>query len=122
MSLTIDRNDLVSALNFIGGKWQSARDERWFAVSDPATGSDFARVPDSDTADAKAAGDAAHAAFREWRTRPARERAQLLKRWHSLKSFAPPDSTTGTSSSMTMYCAPVCRFSSALAATWSQWA
>ena len=84
MSLTINRNDLVSPLNFIGGKWQSARDERWFAVSDPATGSDFARVPDSDTADATAAVDAAHAAFREWRARPARERAQVLKRWHSL--------------------------------------
>jgi succinate-semialdehyde dehydrogenase/glutarate-semialdehyde dehydrogenase len=84
MSLVLDRDDLCPTLNFVAGRWRSAHEERRFPVSDPATGSDIAQVPDSGVADAKAAVDAAQAAFREWRAQPARERAQLLKRWHAL--------------------------------------
>src|SRR5204863_5082013 len=53
-------------------------------VSDPATDTVFAQVPDAGAADARAAADAAHAAFPAWRATPARARAQLLKRWHAL--------------------------------------
>jgi succinate-semialdehyde dehydrogenase/glutarate-semialdehyde dehydrogenase len=84
MSLVLDREDLVPTLNFVAGRWCRAHEDRSFAVSDPATGNDIAQVPDSGVADAKAAVDAAQAAFLEWRARPARERAQLLKRWHAL--------------------------------------
>jgi succinate-semialdehyde dehydrogenase/glutarate-semialdehyde dehydrogenase len=40
-------------------------------------------VPDSAPADARAAVDAAHAAFPAWRDRTGRERAQILKRWNA---------------------------------------
>jgi hypothetical protein len=39
---------------------------------------------------------------------------------HTEKSVLPPDSTTGTSASMTMYFAPVSFLRVSLAASWSQ--
>ncbi|HBO77098.1 MAG TPA: succinate-semialdehyde dehydrogenase (NADP(+)), partial [Cupriavidus sp.] len=53
-------------------------------VTDPATGHVIAEVPDSNAADAQRAADAAAAAFPDWSHRTARERAQLIKRWHAL--------------------------------------
>lgn len=70
--------------NFVGGEWREGIEGQSFAVDDPATGESFAYVPDSGPRDAKAAADAAFAAFWNWRATPARERARLLKRWHAL--------------------------------------
>ena len=84
MPLTLSNTDLLRQQNFIDQQWQDARGGRWLGVSDPATGKVFAQVPDSGADDALAAVDAAQAAFPAWRARSARERAQLLKRWHAL--------------------------------------
>jgi succinate-semialdehyde dehydrogenase/glutarate-semialdehyde dehydrogenase len=81
---TLDRPELMCTRNFIAGEWREPCTGRWHDVTDPASGAVFARVPDSGTADARRAVDAAHAAFGEWRSNTARARAQLLKRWHSL--------------------------------------
>ena len=70
--------------NFIGGRWVAALDGRAFDVTDPATQQTIAQVPDSSAADARAALDAAHAAFPGWRAKTGRERAQLLKKWNDL--------------------------------------
>ena len=70
--------------NFIGGQWLAAQDAREFPVTDPATLETLAHVPDSGAADARAALEAAHAAFPAWRERTGRERAQLLKKWNDL--------------------------------------
>ncbi len=78
------RPDLVCSHNFIDGKWVPAQTSASYTVTDPASGLNFAEVPDSDALDARAAADSAAAAFPSWRKRPARERAQLLKRWHAL--------------------------------------
>ena len=59
-------------------------DGRRLDVTDPATDTVFASVPDSGAADARAAVDAAHAAFPDWRAVPAKQRAQILKRWNDL--------------------------------------
>jgi succinate-semialdehyde dehydrogenase/glutarate-semialdehyde dehydrogenase len=80
----IGRSDLMCTRNFIAGEWRDPCAGRWHDVSDPASGAVFARVPDSGTADAQQAVDAAHAAFNDWRGRTARARAHLLKRWHAL--------------------------------------
>jgi len=84
MPLTLTRTELKRHQNFIGARWSDAIDGRAFGVTNPATDAEFARVPDSSAADAKAAVDAAAAAFPGWRARSSRERAQLLKRWHAL--------------------------------------
>jgi succinate-semialdehyde dehydrogenase / glutarate-semialdehyde dehydrogenase len=83
MSLSIRRDDLLPARNYIG-RWCEAHEGRRFEVMDPATDTVFASVPDSGEADARAALDAAHAAFPGWRALPAKQRAQVLKRWNDL--------------------------------------
>jgi succinate-semialdehyde dehydrogenase / glutarate-semialdehyde dehydrogenase len=83
MTLAIRRDDLLPGRNYIG-RWCDAEDGRRFDVTDPATDAVFASVPDSGAADARAALEAAHAAFAGWRRVPARQRATLIKRWNDL--------------------------------------
>jgi len=83
MSHSIRRDDLMPGRNFIG-RWCDAQEGHRFEVTDPATDQVFASVPDSGAADARAALEAAHAAFPAWRAVPAKQRAQILKRWNDL--------------------------------------
>ncbi|MDA8521609.1 NAD-dependent succinate-semialdehyde dehydrogenase [Acidovorax sp. NCPPB 4044] len=75
---------LVRSQHHIAGRWQDAASGATFAVTDPATGGVIAHVPDGGAADARAATDAAHAAFAAWRAVPAKQRAALIKRWNDL--------------------------------------
>lgn len=84
MTLTLSRPELLCSANYLAGRWCGSRESRSYEIRDPAHGIGFACVPDSGPADAADAVDAAHAAFAQWRTVSARERAQLLKRWHAL--------------------------------------
>ena len=84
MPLTLQRSDLLPARNLIGGEWCDGLDGRRLDVSDPATDAVFASVPDSGAVDARAAVDAAQAAFPGWRALPSKQRAQILKRWNQL--------------------------------------
>jgi succinate-semialdehyde dehydrogenase/glutarate-semialdehyde dehydrogenase len=84
MSLTLTRAELIRSQNFIDGQWRDSHDGGRHPVSDPATGEAFANVPDSSVKDAQAAVDGAQVAFASWRSHPARQRAQLIKRWHAL--------------------------------------
>ncbi|WP_198083396.1 NAD-dependent succinate-semialdehyde dehydrogenase [Variovorax sp. E3] len=83
MPLTLAHPELLRNANFIGGRWLAATD-RTLAVTDPATGALIAQVPDSGANEARAATDAAHAAFPAWRRTPAKQRAQIIKRWNDL--------------------------------------
>jgi succinate-semialdehyde dehydrogenase / glutarate-semialdehyde dehydrogenase len=83
VSLSIRRDDLLPGRNYIG-RWCDAEEGRRFDVTDPATEAVFASVPDSGAADAQAALETAHAAFATWRAVPAKQRAQILKRWNDL--------------------------------------
>ena len=84
MHLQLQRDDLIRTQNFVVGQWSAAAQGGVFDVLNPADESLVARVPDSGEAEARAAADAAHAAFAAWRDRPARDRAQIIKRWHAL--------------------------------------
>jgi succinate-semialdehyde dehydrogenase/glutarate-semialdehyde dehydrogenase len=83
-SLALIHSALLRTQNFIGDAWQPAHSGKLLPVTDPATGALIGYVPDSGAVDAAAAADAAHDAFASWSTRPARDRAQILKRWHAL--------------------------------------
>ncbi|UIN22463.1 NAD-dependent succinate-semialdehyde dehydrogenase [Herbaspirillum frisingense] len=83
-TLELHRQDLLPGAHLIGAEWRAAADGRELAVSDPATGQVFASVPDGNAADARAAVDAAAAAFPAWRATPAKQRAAILKRWNDL--------------------------------------
>ena len=84
MPLTLSDSSLQRQHNFINARWCDAIEGRRLEVTDPASDTVFAHVPDSGAEDAQQAVDAAHAAFPAWRAKPAKERAQLLKRWHAL--------------------------------------
>ncbi|RJG17861.1 NAD-dependent succinate-semialdehyde dehydrogenase [Massilia cavernae] len=84
MPLQLTRSELQCSGNFINGEWRPANAGNQYGVADPASGTVFASIADSDAQDAAAAVDSAAAAFEAWRGRTARERAQLVKRWHAL--------------------------------------
>jgi succinate-semialdehyde dehydrogenase/glutarate-semialdehyde dehydrogenase len=63
-----------------GGGWHAALDGATFESLNPATGEVIAQVPLGGAADARAAVDAAHAAFPAWSRRTAADRALLIHR------------------------------------------
>lgn len=67
---------------FIDGEWRAGDGD--FAVYDPASGAEIARVADGTAADGKAALDAAAAAQAAWAAVPPRDRADLFARAHRL--------------------------------------
>jgi succinate-semialdehyde dehydrogenase/glutarate-semialdehyde dehydrogenase len=74
----------------VAGRWIAA-DAACPAIRNPATGEILGRVPDLDAAATRAAVAAAAEAQRDWAARPARERADLLHRWHALTVAAADD-------------------------------
>ncbi len=65
---------------WIGGKWRKSSDNQRFDVIDPATEGKIASVASASVDDAKAAIDAAQAAFEGWAARKPRERAEILRK------------------------------------------
>ncbi len=60
-------------------------------IADPASGEVIGSVPQLDAADARAAVDAAHAAFRPWAGLLPQERGAILRRWFRLIEGARED-------------------------------
>ncbi len=68
------------------GQWRSLSDgpNFSFTVYNPATGEPLATLADEGAEEAEAAVARAHAALPAWQSRPAKERATLLRRWFDL--------------------------------------
>ena len=93
MPLTLERQDLMPGAQLIGAEWRAASDARRLDVTDPATDAVFASVPDGTAADARAAVDAAHAAFPPGapcrpRSAPASSSAGTTSCWRTRKTWA----------------------------------
>ena len=67
---------------FINGAWITGAAR--FAVYDPATGEEIARVADLDVPQAQAAIAAAHTAWASWRSLGPKQRSRILRRWFDL--------------------------------------
>jgi succinate-semialdehyde dehydrogenase/glutarate-semialdehyde dehydrogenase len=65
---------------WIGGEWRKSSDQQRFDVIDPATENSIASVASATVEDARAAVDAADAAFAGWAARKPRERAEVLRK------------------------------------------
>jgi succinate-semialdehyde dehydrogenase/glutarate-semialdehyde dehydrogenase len=65
---------------WIGGKWRKSSDGARFDVIDPATENKVASVASATVEDAKAALDAASAAFPGWAAKKPRERGEILRK------------------------------------------
>ncbi|MDO8318890.1 aldehyde dehydrogenase family protein, partial [Rhodoferax sp.] len=66
----------------INGQWVAGATR--FAVTDPATGAHLADVANLGPAEAQAAITAANAAWPAWRSKTAKERSIILRKWFDL--------------------------------------
>ena len=67
---------------FINGTW--VKSNNTFAVTNPATGEYIAQVSNLGNKDADLAIQAAESAFQEWKSKTAKERAQVMRKWFDL--------------------------------------
>ncbi|TTA40568.1 Succinate-semialdehyde dehydrogenase, mitochondrial [Bagarius yarrelli] len=74
--------ELLRTQGFINGSWVSASST--FPVLDPATGQELAQVSDCGPQQAQEAVQAAYKAFHSWKTKTAKERSFLLRKWFGL--------------------------------------
>ncbi len=83
-SLKLENPGLLREHSYINGEWVSAADGSTFEVTNPADGSLVATVPEMEVAGARGAVAAADAAWPAWRSKTAKERAGILRRWFDL--------------------------------------
>ncbi len=67
---------------FINGGW--VKTANTFAVTNPATGEEIAQVSNLESKDAELAIQAAESAFQEWKSKTAKERASIMRKWFDL--------------------------------------
>ncbi|HMK91196.1 MAG TPA: NAD-dependent succinate-semialdehyde dehydrogenase [Methylocystis sp.] len=72
---------LIREQAYIDGAWVDAIGGGRFPVHDPSTSEVLGHVPDMGAAETRQAIEAAARALPAWRARPAKERAQILRRW-----------------------------------------
>ncbi len=84
MTLVLERPALLKSLALIDGNWCGADDGSVFAVTNPANGALIAHVPRLQAAETARAIAAAENALPGWRSKTAKERAQILRRWYEL--------------------------------------
>jgi len=75
---------LLETRGLIAGDWVAADDGATFDVINPARGDVVARVADFSRTETARAIEAAEAARHAWAARPAKERAQILRKWYDL--------------------------------------
>ncbi|XP_023176207.1 uncharacterized protein LOC111603016 [Drosophila hydei] len=77
---------LVQTKALVNGNWIDSCSRQTFEVKNPATGQVIGNVPDMTVEDAQQAIDAAKQAYesKEWRALTAKDRSNMLKKWHSL--------------------------------------
>ena len=82
--LNLNNPALFRQQAYIDGAWVEADDSSTFEVSNPADGSALTSVPNQGAAETRRAIEAANAAWPQWRSRTAKERAAILRRWFDL--------------------------------------
>ena len=84
MTLSLNDSELFRQQAYIGGRWCEADNGTSFQVTNPATGEVLGQVPDMGAMETRRAIEAAKAAWPGWRHKTAKERANLLRKWHDL--------------------------------------
>ncbi|TQV93267.1 succinate-semialdehyde dehydrogenase [Cordyceps javanica] len=75
---------LLKSQCYVDGNWIEAASGVRFTVDNPSTSEIIGKCPEFDSADTDASILAAQGALPAFRRTPARQRAQLLRRWHDL--------------------------------------
>jgi succinate-semialdehyde dehydrogenase/glutarate-semialdehyde dehydrogenase len=84
MSLSLNDPSLLRTECYIDGQWVASDSGKCFPVLNPANGETVAEVADLGADETRQAIEAAERAMQDWRARPAKERADLLRRWYDL--------------------------------------
>jgi len=82
--LTLKDPSLLRQQCFIAGQWCDADGGATISVTNPATGETLGSVPKMGAAETRRAIEAANAAWPEWRKKPAKTRAAILRKWNDL--------------------------------------
>lgn len=80
--MKLQDSNLLRQQCYLNGQWVGGESD--FPVRNPASGAELARVPRLGAAETRAAIAAADAAWAAWRSRTAKERAAVLRRWFEL--------------------------------------
>ncbi len=75
---------LVRNFSYVNGKWTAGDDSQTIAVTNPADGARLGEVASLSADQARAAVDAAQAAFGDWSMTLPQDRSALLRRWFDL--------------------------------------
>ena len=78
--VTVVEPALLRRQAYVDGQWVEADSGQTFPVTNPATGETIAEVPRMGAAETRRALAAAERALPEWKHRPAKERARILRR------------------------------------------
>ncbi|MBB4267276.1 NADP-dependent succinate-semialdehyde dehydrogenase [Roseospira visakhapatnamensis] len=82
--MKLTENRLLRQQCYVNGQWVGADSGATFAVTNPATGAELARVPDMRVDETRRAIEAANAAWPAWRALTAKQRATILRDWFTL--------------------------------------
>jgi succinate-semialdehyde dehydrogenase / glutarate-semialdehyde dehydrogenase len=94
MSVKLKDPTLLHELCFIDGDWSAADNGATLDVTNPATLKKLGSIPNAGAAETRRAIAAAAAALPAWRTRTAKERAIILRRWSDLMTANQEDLAT----------------------------
>lgn len=84
MTLFLDDPQLLKTRAYINGHWCDADSGETLDIYNPANGSPIASVAKVGSEETRRAIEVAEQAFTQWRQVPAKQRAQLLRRWFDL--------------------------------------
>lgn len=82
--LNLSNTNLIKEQAYINGEWVNADSTEKLKVNNPATGEIIATVPMMGVAETRRAIEAAEIAQKSWKKVPAKERANILRRWYNL--------------------------------------
>ena len=82
--MSFSNSSLFRQACYVDGAWITARSGATLSVDNPATGEVIGTVPNLGAAETRGAIAAASRAFPAWRSRTARERAAVMRRWFDL--------------------------------------
>lgn len=82
---------LLKTQAYINGQWTASDDGSTFSVTNPANGESIAEVASCGTAETRRAIEVAETAMIDWRSRTAKERSAILRKWFNLMMDAQED-------------------------------
>ena len=82
--MEIKNKELFKQQCFVNGEWINANNNEKIEVNNPATLEIIGSVPKCNANETKNAIESANNAFKDWKSKTAKERSIVLKKWHDL--------------------------------------